>query len=91
MKTIGLLGGMSWESTQTYYRLINEGVKSRLGGLHSAKLVLYRRGYQHPPASHCRCHSEGADTGQHPARGALGYTVYHGAGLLPRAPGSGWH
>lgn len=41
MKTIGLLGGMSWESTQTYYRLINEGVKNRLGGLHSAKLVLY--------------------------------------------------
>lgn len=41
MKTIGLLGGMSWESTQTYYRLINQGVKSRLGGLHSAKLVLY--------------------------------------------------
>lgn len=41
MKTIGLLGGMSWESTQTYYRLINEGVKARLGGLHSAKLVLY--------------------------------------------------
>ncbi len=41
MKTIGRLGGMSWESTQTYYRLINEGVKSRLGGLHSAKLVLY--------------------------------------------------
>ncbi|WP_372996022.1 aspartate/glutamate racemase family protein [Marinobacter sp.] len=41
MKTIGLLGGMSWESTQTYYRLMNEGVKARLGGLHSAKLVLY--------------------------------------------------
>lgn len=41
MKTIGLLGGMSWESTQTYYRLINEGVKARLGGLHSARLVLY--------------------------------------------------
>jgi aspartate racemase len=40
MKTIGLLGGMSWESTVTYYRLINEGVKQRLGGLHSAKLVL---------------------------------------------------
>ena len=40
MKTIGLLGGMSWESTQTYYRLINEGVKAKLGGLHSAKLVL---------------------------------------------------
>lgn len=41
MKTIGLLGGMSWESTQSYYRLINEGVKARLGGLHSARLILY--------------------------------------------------
>jgi len=41
MKTIGLLGGMSWESTELYYRLINEGVKKRLGGLHSAKIALY--------------------------------------------------
>ena len=41
MKTIGLIGGMSWESTQTYYRQINEAVKNRLGGLHSAKCVLY--------------------------------------------------
>lgn len=41
MKTIGLLGGMSWESTQTYYRLLNENVKTALGGLHSAKVVLY--------------------------------------------------
>ena len=41
MKTIGLIGGMSWESTETYYRLINEGIKMRLGGLHSAKLCLY--------------------------------------------------
>jgi len=41
MKTIGLLGGMSWESTAVYYRLINEGVRDRLGGLHSAELVLY--------------------------------------------------
>jgi len=40
MKTIGLLGGMSWESTVTYYQLINEGIKARLGGLHSAKIVL---------------------------------------------------
>ncbi len=40
MRTIGLLGGMSWESTVTYYRLINEGVKRRLGGLHSARLAL---------------------------------------------------
>jgi aspartate racemase len=41
MKTIGLLGGMSWESTVRYYQHINEGVKRRLGGLHSARLVLY--------------------------------------------------
>ncbi len=41
MKTIGLLGGMSWESTVGYYRAINEGVKKMLGGLHSAKIVLY--------------------------------------------------
>jgi len=41
MKTIGLIGGMSWESTVPYYREINETVKARLGGLHSARLVLY--------------------------------------------------
>lgn len=41
MKTIGLIGGMSWESTITYYQLINEGVKDALGGLHSAKILLY--------------------------------------------------
>ncbi len=41
MKVIGLIGGMSWESTVPYYRLINETIKERLGGLHSAKLVLY--------------------------------------------------
>jgi len=41
MKTIGLLGGMSWESTVGYYREINEGVKQKLGGLHSAQIILY--------------------------------------------------
>ncbi len=41
MKTIGLIGGMSWESTVTYYRIINETVKERMGGFHSAKLLLY--------------------------------------------------
>lgn len=41
MKTIGLIGGMSWESTVPYYRLINEYVKDALGGLHSAKIALY--------------------------------------------------
>jgi aspartate racemase len=41
MKTIGLLGGMSWESSIEYYRIINEAVRDRLGGLHSAKCVMY--------------------------------------------------
>ncbi|MDF2179779.1 aspartate/glutamate racemase family protein [Aliiglaciecola sp. CAU 1673] len=41
MKIIGLLGGMSWESTANYYRAINEGIKARLGGLHSAKICLF--------------------------------------------------
>lgn len=41
MKTIGLIGGMSWESTIPYYSIINEFVKEKLGGLHSAKIVLY--------------------------------------------------
>ncbi len=40
MKTIGVIGGMSWESTTTYYQLLNRGVKAALGGLHSAKIVL---------------------------------------------------
>ncbi len=41
MKTIGLIGGMSWESSSEYYRIINETVKERLGGLHSARCILY--------------------------------------------------
>lgn len=41
MKTIGLLGGMSWESTQWYYQALNQGIKDKLGGLHSAKIILH--------------------------------------------------
>ena len=46
MKTIGLLGGMSWESSELYYRWINEGVKAQLGGLHSAQIALYSVDFQ---------------------------------------------
>ncbi|MFA7119506.1 MAG: amino acid racemase, partial [Sphaerochaetaceae bacterium] len=46
MKTIGLLGGMSWESTLTYYRIINEVVKEKMGGLHSARCLLYSVDFQ---------------------------------------------
>jgi len=41
VKTIGLLGGLTWESTIEYYRLINEGVRDKLGGLHSARIVMH--------------------------------------------------
>lgn len=41
MKTIGLIGGMSWESTVSYYQIINEAVKKQLGGFHSGKIILY--------------------------------------------------
>lgn len=46
MKTIGMIGGMSWESTLTYYRIVNEVVKERLGGFHSAKCLLYSVDFQ---------------------------------------------
>jgi aspartate racemase len=46
VKTIGLIGGMSWESTIPYYRIINETIKERLGGLHSARIVLYSVDFQ---------------------------------------------
>ena len=49
MKTIGIIGGMSWESSAEYYRLINEKVKARLGPTHSAELIMYSRDF-HPVA-----------------------------------------
>ena len=41
MKTIGLIGGMSWESSLEYYRILNEQIRARLGGLHSAQTLMY--------------------------------------------------
>jgi aspartate racemase len=55
MKIIGLIGGMSWESSAEYYRMINEEVKRRLGGLHSAQCILYSVDF----AEIERCQSEG--------------------------------
>jgi len=46
MKTIGLLAGMSWESTELYYRALNEGVKKRLGGFHSARVAMFSFDFQ---------------------------------------------
>ena len=52
MKTIGLLGGMSWESTAGYYQAINEGVKQELGGLHSAKIAMFSVDFE--PIEQCQ-------------------------------------
>lgn len=46
MKTIGLIGGMSWESTASYYKIINEAIKNKLGGLHSSKILMYSVDFQ---------------------------------------------
>jgi aspartate racemase len=48
MKTIGLIGGMSWESSLEYYRIINQAVKEKLGGLHSARCILYSVDFAEP-------------------------------------------
>lgn len=55
MKTIGIIGGMSWESTLTYYQIMNETVKQELGGLHSAKILLYSVDFSEIE----RCQAEG--------------------------------
>ena len=69
MKTIGLLGGMSWESTIPYYRLINEGVKQRLGGLHSASLLLHSIDFHEIEA--CQSSGEWDKAGEILAQAAL--------------------
>ena len=66
MKTIGLLGGMSWESTVPYYQQINQLVRERLGGLHSAKIVTLGERVED------RFVVSGAGLGQQPARDKLG-------------------
>lgn len=68
MKIVGLLGGMSWESTVPYYRLMNQLVKARLGGLHSAELVLYSVDFQ--PIEELQHAGRWAEAGQTLARAA---------------------
>lgn len=60
MKTIGLIGGMSWESTASYYRLINQHVKAKLGGLHSAKVCLYSLDFHQVEALQSSANWDGA-------------------------------
>ena len=80
MKTIGLLGGMSWESTIPYYRLINEGVKQRMGGLHSASLLLHSVDFHEIEA--CQLSGEWDKAGQILADAALGLERAGAQGIL---------
>ena len=72
MKTIGLLGGMSWESTIPYYRLINEGVKKRLGGLHSAQILLHSVDFHEIEA--CQSSGDWQQAGEILAQAAWGFS-----------------
>lgn len=62
MKTIGMLGGMSWESTQGYYQQINRGVKQQLGGLNSAQIALYSVNFQ--PIEECQHQGNWVETAE---------------------------
>ncbi|WP_435927694.1 aspartate/glutamate racemase [Dryocola sp. BD613] len=80
MKTIGLIGGMSWESTIPYYRLINEGVKARLGGLHSAKIILHSVDFHEIEA--CQSSGEWDKAGEMLADAALGLQKAGAEGIV---------
>ena len=80
LRTLGLLGGMSWESTIPYYRLINEGVKQRLGGLHSASLLLHSVDFHEIEA--CQSSGEWDKAGEILAQAALGLQRAGAEGIL---------
>ena len=80
MKTMGLLGGMSWESTIPYYRLINEGIKEKLGGLHSAKIVLHSVDFHEIEA--CQSKGEWDLAGDMLAQAALGLQKAGAEGIV---------
>ncbi|WP_410751675.1 aspartate/glutamate racemase [Citrobacter sp. U14242] len=80
MKTIGLLGGMSWESTIPYYRLINEGVKQSLGGLHSAKILLHSVDFHEIEA--CQSNGDWLRAGEILAQAAVGLQQAGAEGIV---------
>lgn len=80
MKTLGVLGGMSWESTAVYYRLLNQGVAARLGGLHSAPLVLASVDFETIAAQQRAGHWDGA--AQQLGQAAAGLRSAGAQGLL---------
>ncbi|KXZ03680.1 aspartate/glutamate racemase family protein [Bacillus cereus] len=74
MKTMGLIGGMSWESTSEYYRIINEEIKERLGGLHSAKCLINSVDFEEIE----RCQSSGDWDGAGEILGNAAYSLQKG-------------
>lgn len=80
MKTIGLLGVMSWESTIPYYRLINEGVKKRLGGLHSAQILLHSVDFHEIEA--CQSSGDWQQAGEILAQAAMGLQQAGAQGIV---------
>lgn len=80
MKTIGLLGGMSWESTIPYYRLINEGIKQQLGGLHSASLLLHSVDFHEIEA--CQSRGEWDKAGDILSQAAIGLQQAGAEGIV---------
>ena len=80
MKTIGLLGGMSWESTIPYYRLINEGVKQSLGGLHSAKILLHSVDFHE--IEECQSNGDWQRAGEILAQAAVGLQQAGAEGIV---------
>ncbi len=80
MKTIGLLGGMSWESTIPYYRLINEGMKKRLGGLHSAQILLHSVDFHEIEA--CQSSGDWQQAGEILAQAAMGLQQAGAQGIV---------
>lgn len=80
MKTIGLLGGMSWESTIPYYRLINQGINKHLGGLHSAKILLHSVDFYDIEA--CQASGEWNKAGEILADAALGLEKAGADGIM---------
>ncbi|MEM6160428.1 amino acid racemase [Erwinia sp. P6884] len=80
MKTLGLIGGMSWASTVPYYQLINQGISQRLGGLHSAKLVLWNVDFHEIEA--CQSSGDWEKAGQMLADAALALKRAGAEGIL---------
>ncbi|MBJ3815166.1 amino acid racemase [Shimwellia pseudoproteus] len=80
MRTIGLLGGMSWESTVHYYQLINEEIKHRLGGLHSAKIVMHSVDFH--DIERCQALGEWEKAGEILARAAAGLALAGAEGIV---------